>query len=207
MQETQRLGFDPWVGKIPWKRKWQPFPVFWPENPMDRGAWQATVHGFTKSWTWLNTCSQIKGKTASADDMMVWNISPCASDHLIIFFWECSNYRTTALITHTSKVMLKILQDRLQQYINHELPDVQAGFRKGRETRNQIANICWITEEARKFQKNIYFCVIDYASLCVDHNKLWKKKNCGKFLNRWEYQWEYQITWPASWEICIQVKK
>ncbi len=89
---------------------------------------------------------------------------------------ECSNYRTIALISHTSKVMLKILQARLQQYVNHELPDVQAGFRKGRGTRDQIANIRWIMEKAREFQKNIYFCFIDYAKAfdCVDHNKLWK---------------------------------
>ena len=76
---------------------------------------------------------------------------------------ECSNYRTVALISHTSKVMLKILQARLQQYMNHELPDVQAGFRKGRGTRDQNPNICWIIKIARKFQKNIYFCFIDYA--------------------------------------------
>ncbi|GBE63537.1 endonuclease-reverse transcriptase [Babesia ovata] len=89
---------------------------------------------------------------------------------------ECSNYRTIALISHASKVMLKILQARLQQYVNRELPDVQAGFRKGRGTRDQIANICWIMEKAREFQKNIYFCFIDYAKAfdCVDHNKLWK---------------------------------
>ena len=75
-----------------------------------------------------------------------------------------------------SKVMLKILQARLQQYMNQEIPDVQAGFRKGRGTRDQIANICWIMEKAREFQKNIYFCFIDYAKAfdCVDHNKLWK---------------------------------
>ena len=86
---------------------------------------------------------------------------------------ECSNYRTIALISHASKVMLKILQARLQQYANHE---VQAGFRKGRRTRDQIANICWIMEKAREFQKNIYFCFIDYAKAfdCMDHNKLWK---------------------------------
>ena len=89
---------------------------------------------------------------------------------------ECSNYRTIALISHASKVMLKILQARLQQFVNHELPDVQAGFRKGRGTRDQIANIRWIMEKAREFQKNIYFCFIDYAKAfdCVDHNKLWK---------------------------------
>ena len=76
---------------------------------------------------------------------------------------ECSNYRTIALISHASKVMLKILQARLQQYVNHELPDVQAGFRKGRETRDQISNICWIMEKATEFQKNICFYFIDYA--------------------------------------------
>ena len=95
--------------------------------------------------------------------------------------------------------MLKILQARLQQYVNHAIPDVQAGFRKGRGTRDQIANIHWIIKKAREFQKSIYFCFIDYAKAfdCVDHNKL------GKFFKRWEYQ----TTWPASWEICMQVKK
>ena len=89
---------------------------------------------------------------------------------------ECSNYCTIALISQSSKVMLKILQARLQRYMNYELPDPQAEFRKGRGTRDQIANICWISENARKFQKNIYFCFIDYAKAfeCVDHNKLWK---------------------------------
>ena len=87
---------------------------------------------------------------------------------------ECSNYHTIALISHTRKVMLKILQARLQQYMNHELPDVQAGFRKGRRTRDQIANILWIIEKVREFQKNIYFCFTDYAKAFhgVDHNKL-----------------------------------
>ena len=87
---------------------------------------------------------------------------------------ECSNYHTIAFISHASKVMLKILQASLQQYVNRELPDVQPGFRKGRGTRNQIVNICWITEKAREFQKKIYFCFIDYAKVfdCVDHNKL-----------------------------------
>ena len=89
---------------------------------------------------------------------------------------ECSNYRTIAHISHASKVMLKILQARLQQYVNCELPDVQSGFRKGRGTRDQIANIRWIMEKTREFQENIYFCFIDYAKAfdCVDHNKLWK---------------------------------
>ena len=94
--------------------------------------------------------------------------------------------------------MLKIFQARLQQYVNRELPYVQASFRKGRGTRDQIANICWIIEKAREFQKNIYFCFLDYAKAfdCVDHNKLWKiLKEMG------------QITWPASWETCMQVRK
>ena len=90
--------------------------------------------------------------------------------------------------------MLKILQARLQQYVNHELPGVQTGFRKGRGTRDQIDNICWIMEKAREFQKNIYFCFIDYAKAFdyVNHN--WKR-------------WEYQITWRASWEIRMQVRR
>ena len=93
-----------------------------------------------------------------------------------IYTKECSNYRTIAFISHDSKVMLKFLQVRLQQYVNCELPDVQAGFRKGRGTRDQVANIHWIIQKARKHQKNIYFCFIDYAKAfdCVDHNKLWE---------------------------------
>ena len=90
---------------------------------------------------------------------------------------ECSNYRTIALISHTSKVMLKILQARLQQYVNRDLPDVQAGFRKGRGTRDQIANICWIMEKGREFQKSTFFCFIDYAKALT----VWITRNCGKF--------------------------
>ena len=87
---------------------------------------------------------------------------------------KCSNYHTIALVSHASKVMLKILQASLRQYVNRELTDVQAGFRKDRGTRNQIANIRWIIKKARNFQKNIYFCFIDYTKSfdCVDHNKL-----------------------------------
>ena len=89
---------------------------------------------------------------------------------------ECSNYCTITFISHARKVMLKILQARLQQYVNHGLPDVQAGFTKARRTRDQIANILWFTEKPREFQQNIYFCFIDYVKAfdCVDHNKLWK---------------------------------
>ena len=95
--------------------------------------------------------------------------------------------------------MLKILQARLQQHMNRELPDVQVGFIKDREIRDQIANIRWIIEKERKLQKNIYFCFINYDKEfdCVDYN------NCGKFLKRWDYQ----TNWPASWEICMQVRK
>ena len=112
---------------------------------------------------------------------------------------ECSNYQTVLLISHASKVILKILQSRLQQYVNCELPDVQAGFRKGRGTRDQIANIHWIIEKAREFQKNIYFCFIDYAKAfdCVDHKKLWKILK----------EMERPDPWPACWEICMQGRK
>ena len=105
---------------------------------------------------------------------------------------------TIALISHASKVMLKILQARLQHYVNRELPDVQAGFSKGRGTRDQIANMPSIIEKAREFHKNIHFCFINYAKAfdCV-------YDNCGNFWKRWEYQ----TTWPISWEICMQVKK
>ena len=104
------------------------------------------------------------------------------------------------LISHASKVMLKILQASLQQYVNRKLPDVQAGFRKGRGTRDQIANIRWIIEKAREFQKNIYFCFTDYALLTLT---VWITINCGKFFKRWEYQ----TTWLASWETYMQVRK
>ena len=110
---------------------------------------------------------------------------------------ECSNYCTAALISHASKLTLKILQARLQHYVNWEVPDVQARFRQGKGTRDQTANIRWIIQKAREFQKNICFTDYTKAFDCVDHNKLWK------FLKRWEYQAKL----PASWEICMQVKK
>ena len=112
---------------------------------------------------------------------------------------ECSNYHTIAFISHTSKVMFKILQARLQQYVNHKLPDIQAGFRKGRGTRDQIANIHWIIEKARKFQKK------STSSLLIMPKPLtvWITTNCGKFLKRWEYK----TISPASWETCMEVKK
>ena len=107
---------------------------------------------------------------------------------------ECSSYHITALISHASKFLLKILQTRLHQYFNWELPDVQAKFRKGRRTRHQTVNICWIIEKAKEFQKNI--CFIDYAKVLIT-------TNCGKFLKRWEYQ----TTLPVSWETYMQIKK
>ena len=112
---------------------------------------------------------------------------------------EYSNYHTTAFISHASKVMLKTLQARLQQYVNQELPDVQAGFRNGRGTRYQIAKIHCIIEKAKEFQKNIYFCFIDYTKAfdCVDNNKLWKILK----------KMRVESTLPASWETCLQVKK
>ena len=112
---------------------------------------------------------------------------------------ECSNYHTIALISYASKVMLKILQPRLQQYMNRELPDIQAGFRKGRGTRDQIANIHWIIVKAREFQKSSTSVLLTMPKPLT----VWITTNCGKFFKRWKYQ----TTWPASWEICMQVKK
>ena len=110
---------------------------------------------------------------------------------------ECSNYHTIALISHTSTVMLKILQARLQQYVNCELPDVQAGFRKDRGTRDQIANICWIMEKARELQKKTSTSA--FLTMTKPLN-MWITTNCGKFWKRWEYQ-------TCPWETCMQVKK
>ena len=112
---------------------------------------------------------------------------------------ECSNYLTVALISHTSKIILKILQARLQQYVNHELPDVQAGFRKGRGTRDQIANIHWIIEKQESSRKTSISALLTMPKPLT----VWITTNYGKFLNRWEYK----ATLPASWEICIQVRK
>ena len=114
---------------------------------------------------------------------------------------QCSNYCTTALISHASKVMLKILHARLQQYVNHELPDVQAGFRKGRGTRDQIH---WITSTgSSKKQESSRKTSTSVLLIMPKPLTLWITANCGKFF-KW---WEYQTTWPASWEICMQVRK
>ena len=112
---------------------------------------------------------------------------------------ECSNYYTIALISHSSKIMLKILQARLQQYVNCGLPDVQAGFRKGRETRDQVANIHQIIEKARECQKKSTSALLTMPKPLT----VWITINCGKF---WK-GWEYQSTWPASWETYMQVRK
>ena len=111
---------------------------------------------------------------------------------------ECSNYCTVVLISHASKVMLKILQARLQQYVNRERPDVQAGFRKGRGTRDQIANIRWVTEKARVPERHLFllYWLCQSLWLCTTIN-------CGKFWKRWEHQ----TTWPASCGTCMQVRK
>ena len=111
---------------------------------------------------------------------------------------ECSNYHTIALISHVNKVMPNILQARLQQYMNHELPDVQAGFRKGRGTRNPVANIWWIIKKETSRKTSISALLIMLKPLTV-----WITTNCGKFFKRWEYQ----TTWSASWDICMQVNK
>ena len=124
-----------------------------------------------------------------------------------VFIWipkkgntnECSNYCAIALISHASKVIFKLFQVRLQQYVNHELPDVQAGFRKGWGTRNQIANICQIIKKQESSRKTS-----TCASLTMPKPlTMWITTNCGKFLKRWKYQ----TTWPASWYTCIKVKK
>ena len=109
------------------------------------------------------------------------------------------NYRIIALISHASKVMLKILQDRLQQYVNHELPDVQASFRKGRGTRDQIANIRWIMEKQDSSRKTSISALLTMLKPLT----VWITINCGKFLKKRDYK----TTWPASWEICMQVRK
>ena len=112
---------------------------------------------------------------------------------------ECSNYCTIALISHASKVMLKIPQAKLQQYMNCELPDVQAGFRKGRGTRDQIANMCWSSKNQENLRKISISALLTMAKPLT----VWITINFG---NSWK-RWEYQTTWPASWETCMQVRK
>ena len=152
-------------------------------------SWKAKPHNQCKWWQWRGTVKRIYFFTffhfPHSICQQIWKTQQWPQDWKMSVFIltpkkgnakECSNYCTTELISHTSKVVFKILQARLQQYMNHELPDVQAGFRKGRGTRDQTANIPWIIEKARTFQKSIYFCFTDFAKAfdCVNHNKLWK---------------------------------
>ena len=162
---TGDLSLIPVSGRFPGEGNGNPLQYTCLENPMDAGAWyQATAHGVAKSLTWLSDFTSLSWEKVS------FHSNPKKGNAK-----EYSNYHTIVLISHAGKVMLKILSDRLQQCMNRELPDVQAGFRKGRGTGDQIANTHWIIEKAREFQKNIYFWFIDYAKAfdCVDHNKLW----------------------------------
>ena len=142
----------------------------------------------------------LEKEMATHSRVLAWRIPGMGEpDGLLSMGSHRVGYDWSDLAAHTSKVMLKILQARLQQYMNHEIPDVQAGFRKGRGTRDQIANICWIIKKAREFQKTIYFCFIGYAKMTDCRITA----NCGKFFKKWEYQ----TTLPVSWEICVQVNK
>ena len=140
---------------------------------------------------------------ATHSSVLAWRIPgmgkpgglPSMGSHRVRHNWS----DLAAAAAHASKIMLKILQARLQQYMNFELPDVQAGFRKGRGTRDQIANISWIIEKAREFQKTSISALLTMPRPLI----VWITINCGKFWKRWEYQ----TTWPVSWEICIRVRK
>ena len=151
-------------------------------EPLKMMLWKCCTHYVSK---------MENSAVASGLEKVSFNSNPKESQSQIRL-----KYHTIALISHTGKVVLKILQARLQQYVNHELPDVQAVFKKGRGARDQIANICWIIKKAREFQKNI--CFIDYAKDFV-----WITINCGKFFKRWEYH----TTWTTSWETDMQVRK
>ena len=149
---------------------------------MDGGAWKAAVHGVAEGWTWLRDFTfpfqfhALEKEMAAHSSVLAWRIPgtgepdglPSMGSHRVRHDWS-----DLAAAAHTSKVTFKILRTRLQQYMNREFPDVQAGFRKGRETRDQIANICWIMENPREFQKNINFCFIDYAKAfdCVENSE------------------------------------
>ena len=191
---------------------------------MDRGAWWAAVHGVAQSRTWLKRLSRLHAlgkEMATQSSILAWRIPgteepgglPSMGLHRVEHNWrsdvipipkkgnakEYSNYRTIALISHASKVMLKFLQARLQQYMNCELLDFQTGFRIGRGTRDQIANTCWIIEKAKEFRKTSISALLTMPKPLT----VWITINCGKFWKRWQYQ----TTWSASWEICMQVRK
>ena len=181
------------------------------ENPMDGGAWWATVHGVAKSRTRLSDFTftfhfhALEKELATHSSVLAWRIPgtgepgglPSMGSHRVGHDW--SDLAAAAAVAHSSKVMLKILQARLQQYVNCELPDVQVGFRKGRGTRDQIANILLIMEKAREFQKTSTSDLLTMPKPLT----VWITINCGKFWKRWEYQ----TTWPASWDTCMQVRK
>ena len=167
-----------------------------------------------KKWRWWNSSWAIPNpeddavKVLHSQCQQIWKIQQWPQDWKRSVFIlipkkgnakECSNYRTIALISHASKVMLKILQARLQQYVNHIFPDVQADFRKGRWTGDQITNIHWIIEKVREYQKISTFALLTTPKPLT----VWITTNCGKFFKRLGYQ----TTWPASWEICMQVRK
>ena len=163
------------------------------ELVMDREAWRAAIHGVAKSWTQLS--DWIERNWTESQSIFLDSISANGQIGIVTFK---NHFLIYLLIFKIISQLSEVLQARFQQYVNLELPNVQARFRKGRGTRDRIANIHWIIEKAREFQKSTYFCFIDYAKAfnCVDHN-------CRKFLKRWEYQ----TTLPASWEACMQIKK
>ena len=156
---------------------------------------------YFKSWKMMlwKCCTQYASKFGKLSSAQDWKRSVFISIPKKGNAKECSNYHIIALISHASEVMLKIPQARLKQYMNHEFPDVQAGFRKGGGIRGQIANIHWIIEKARQFQKTSTSALLTMPKPLT----VWTTTNSGKFFKRWEYQ----TSWPASWEICMQVRK
>ena len=167
-------------------------------DPIDSGPPGSHVLGIPQART-------LEWVAISSSNACKWKVKGKSLSHIRLFAtpWTAAYQAPPSMgfarQEYCSKVMLKILQARLQHYMNHELPDVQAGFRKSRGIRNQITNICWIIEKSREFQKNIYFCFLTMPKALT----MWITINCGKFWKRWEYQ----TTLPASWEICMQVKK
>ena len=157
--------------------------ILWTVEP--EGLLSIGSHRVRHNWSDLACMNALEKEMATHSNILAWRTPgteqpglPSVGSHRVRHDWSDT---AAAAAAHTSKVMLKILQARLQQYMNRELPDVQAGFRKGRGTRDQIANIRWIMEKAREFQKNIYFCFIEYDKAFV-----WITINCGKFWKRWE---------------------